>query len=40
MKDFEFQTEETVFSSNSKEKSKVDKFSSFEEAIISSIFKK
>lgn len=38
--DFEFQTEETVFSSNSKEKSKVDKFSSFEEAIISSIFKK
>lgn len=38
--DFEFQTEETVFSSNSKEKPKVDKFSSFEEAIISSIFKK
>jgi hypothetical protein len=38
--DFEFQTEETVFSSNSKEKPKADKFSSFEEAIISSIFKK
>ena len=38
--EFEFQTEETVFSSNSKEKQKVDKFSSFEEAIISSIFKK
>ena len=38
--DFEFQAEETVFSSNSKEKPKVDKFSSFEEAIISSIFKK
>jgi hypothetical protein len=38
--DFEFQAEETVFSSNSKEKPKLDKFSSFEEAIISSIFKK
>lgn len=38
--DLEFQTEETIFSSNSKEKAKSDKFSSFEEALISSIFKK
>jgi len=38
--DLEFQTEETIFSSNSKEKAKADKFSSFEEALISSIFKK
>jgi hypothetical protein len=38
--EFEFQTEETVFSSNSKEKPKTDKFNSFEEAIISSVFKK
>lgn len=38
--DLEFQTEETIFSSNSKEKAKTDKFSSFEEALISSIFKK
>ena len=38
--EFEFQTEETVFSSNSKEKQKTDKFNSFEEAIISSVFKK
>lgn len=38
--ELEFQTEETIFSSNSKEKAKVDKFSSFEEALISSIFKK
>lgn len=38
--EFEFQTEESVFSSNSKEKPKTDKFNSFEEAIISSVFKK
>jgi len=38
--ELEFQTEETIFSSNSKEKAKKDKFSSFEEALISSIFKK
>ena len=38
--EFEFQAEEAVFSSNSKEKPKTDKFNSFEEAIISSVFKK
>ena len=38
--DFEFQAEEAVFTSNSKEKPKVDRFTSFEEAVISSIFKK
>lgn len=38
--EFEFQTEEAVFTSNSKEKPKTDKFNSFEEAIISSVFKK